>query len=85
VREALEALITEMIEKGILFDEAVTEFEGRFISKVLSRHGGNRCRAAAALGMHRNTLSRRLSELNLSSRKPAAKAAVRTAKKRATR
>ncbi len=65
VKEALEALVTEMIEKGILFDEARTEFERRFIKQVLDRHDGNQSRAALALGMHRNTLSRKIAELQL--------------------
>lgn len=65
MNEALEALVTEMIEKGILFDEARTEFERRFIKQILDRHDGNQSKAAIALGMHRNTLSRKLTELEL--------------------
>lgn len=65
VKEALEALVTEMIEKGILFDEARTEFERRFIKQILDRHDGNQSKAALALGMHRNTLSRKMVELQL--------------------
>lgn len=65
MKEALEALVTEMIEKGILFDEARTEFERRFIKQILDRHEGNQSKAALALGMHRNTLSRKITELQL--------------------
>lgn len=64
VKEALEALIADMVEKGILFDEARTEFERRFIRRVLERANGNRSKAAQILGLHRNTLSRKLEELN---------------------
>ena len=58
----LEAIIDQMINRGILFDEAVKEFEKNFILKVLSRHNNNLSKAAEALGIHRNTLSKRMLE-----------------------
>jgi Fis family transcriptional regulator len=65
VREQLERLIEEMVERGILYEDAQREFERRFIARVLSRSGGNLTRAADALGMHRNTLSRKIAEHRL--------------------
>jgi len=65
VKEVLEALVAEMVDKGIRFDEARGEFERRFIKRVLDRSKGNRSLAAEALGMHRNTLSRKLEELEI--------------------
>ncbi|MCL6481366.1 MAG: histidine kinase [Firmicutes bacterium] len=56
----LEALIGQMVEKGILFEEAVEEFEKKFIKHVLERTHGNQSRAARQLGIHRNTLSRKI-------------------------
>jgi len=32
---------------------------------VLAAHRGNQCKAAKELGMHRNTLSRTIAELNM--------------------
>src|SRR5919198_3780886 len=58
----LEAIIDQMITHGILFDEAVKEFEKNFILKVLDRHNNNLSKAAEALGIHRNTLSKRILE-----------------------
>jgi Fis family transcriptional regulator, factor for inversion stimulation protein len=58
----LEAIIDQMINHGILFDEAVKEFEKNFILKILDRHNNNLSKAAEALGIHRNTLSKRLLE-----------------------
>ncbi|HEX5080736.1 MAG TPA: helix-turn-helix domain-containing protein [Blastocatellia bacterium] len=58
----LEAIIDQMINHGILFDEAVKEFEKNFILKVLDRHNNNLSKAAEALGIHRNTLSKRILE-----------------------
>ncbi len=68
--EALDALIAEMIEKGILFEEACSEFERRFIQRALERAQGKRSLAAQMLGIHRNTLGRRMQELNLDTPKP---------------
>jgi DNA-binding NtrC family response regulator len=65
VREQLEQLIEEMVTKGIRFPDAQREFERRFIARVLARMDFNLCRAAKELGMHRNTLSRKISELHL--------------------
>ena len=35
MRDQLEGLVGQMVERGILFDEAVGEFEKRFIKRVL--------------------------------------------------
>jgi Fis family transcriptional regulator len=65
VKDQLEGLVTQMVERGILFDEAVGEFEKRFIKRILDRAEGNQCRAAKMLGIHRNTLSRKIGEYKL--------------------
>ncbi len=65
MRDQLEGLIARMVERGILFDEAVGEFEKRFIKKVLERTEGNQSQAAEMLGIHRNTLSRKIGEYKL--------------------
>src|ERR1044071_9263174 len=65
VKDQLEALVAQMYTSGILYSEAVREFKKRFIMNVLHENKGNQCKAAHQLGMHRNTLSRILSELNL--------------------
>jgi transcriptional regulator with PAS, ATPase and Fis domain len=65
VRDKLDALIGEMIDKGIRFTEARREFEKRFIASMLLRHKGNLSRAAKALRIHRNTLSKKISDYRL--------------------
>jgi len=60
VRDQLEALVGQMVDRGILFDEAINEFEKRFIRRALDRSKGNQSRAAKLLGIHRNTLSRKI-------------------------
>ena len=61
MREQLDKLIDEMLTKGILYDDAKRVIERRFISRALTRSKGNLGRAADLLGIHRNTLSRKVS------------------------
>jgi DNA-binding NtrC family response regulator len=56
----LEALIDEMLDGQILLDEAVAEFERVYIEKALSRHKKHLSKTAKVLGIHRNTLSKRV-------------------------
>jgi Fis family transcriptional regulator len=65
VKDQLEALIMQMYKSGITYPEAVCEFKKRFILTVLEDSKGNQCKAARKLGMHRNTLSRTITELKL--------------------
>lgn len=61
MREKLDSLVTEMIEKRINLEEALGEFERRFIQVVLTKTKGNQTKAAGVLGLHRNTLNRKIS------------------------
>lgn len=65
MKDQLEALVQQMHKNGILYSEAVREFKKRFLLAVLEENHGNQCRAARELGMHRNTLSRTITELKL--------------------
>ncbi|MBZ5539807.1 MAG: histidine kinase [Acidobacteriia bacterium] len=69
MKDQLEGLVSQMVEHGILFEEAVGEFEKRFIKHVLEHAKGNQCRAAQILGIHRNTLSRKIGEYKLDPRR----------------
>jgi DNA-binding NtrC family response regulator len=65
LREELERLVDDMVTRGVLYEDAQREFEKRFIARVLTRADGNLCKAAGLLGMHRNTLSRKMTEYRL--------------------
>ncbi len=68
MKDQLENLVMQMYKSGILYSEAVREFKKRFIISVLQECHGNQCRAARELGMHRNTLSRTITELRIDMR-----------------
>lgn len=65
MKDQLDALITQMIEHGVHYEDAISEFQKRFIRKALERSDGNRSKAAQMLGIHRNTLSRKMQENHL--------------------
>jgi DNA-binding NtrC family response regulator len=60
MRTRLEALIDEMLDGQIMLDEALTEFEKLYIQKALARNKEHLSRTAAKLGIHRNTLAKRV-------------------------
>jgi DNA-binding NtrC family response regulator len=65
LKRELDGLIVQMHSAGISYTDAVRQFKRRYILEVLTQHKGNQCKAAEALGMHRNTLSRTLAELDM--------------------
>ena len=62
MRARLEALIDEMLDGHILLAEAVSEFERLYIKKALGRNKDHLSKTAQALGIHRNTISKRVGE-----------------------
>jgi Fis family transcriptional regulator len=68
IAEKIERLVAEMVDKDVQFEDAVREFEKRFISQVLGRCDGSLTKAAEALGIHRNTLTRKMAEYKVKRR-----------------
>jgi DNA-binding NtrC family response regulator len=60
IKNRLESLIDEMLEGHILLDEALCEFEKLYIKKAMARHKQHISNTAAILGIHRNTLAKRV-------------------------
>ncbi len=65
MRKELDRLIDEMLSSGINYDDARQIIERRFISRALTRTNGNLGRTADLLGIHRNTLSRKMTAYRL--------------------
>ena len=64
----LDELVTKMVEKGIHYEDALREFDRRFSVAVVDKSNGNLCKAADTLGVHRNTLARKIKELKIRAR-----------------
>jgi DNA-binding NtrC family response regulator len=65
MRDDLSALVQQMIDRGILFDDAQREFERVFITRALAKTNYNVFQAAKITGLHRNTLSRKMSSYKI--------------------
>jgi DNA-binding NtrC family response regulator len=61
----MERLVAEMLDKGVHYDDARREFEKMFIARALQRTKGNLGDAADILGLHRNTISRKITEYRI--------------------
>ncbi len=69
IKQVLEEIIDEMVAKGIYWTEAVSQFEKLFILRALEKSNGNLSRAAETMGVHRNTLSKKLREHRIDKKK----------------
>ncbi len=61
LKNRIETLIEEMLDGQILLNEALLEFEKIYIQKALQRYDKHLSNTAEALGIHRNTLSKKTS------------------------
>ncbi|HET6279111.1 MAG TPA: helix-turn-helix domain-containing protein [Candidatus Polarisedimenticolia bacterium] len=65
MRDQLERLVQEMLDKGVLYDDVRRELEKMFITRALQRSKGSVGDAAEILGMHRNTVARKMVEYRI--------------------
>lgn len=70
IRNRMEILIEEMLNGQIMLNEAITEFEKLYIQKALERYNEHLSKTADALGIHRNTLSKRVANYQESAKLP---------------
>ena len=67
MRDQLERLVQEMLDRGVVYDDARREFEKMFITRALQRSKGSVGDAAELLGLHRNTVARKMTEYRIRS------------------
>ncbi len=65
LKDQFDALMLQIYRGGIDYEEALREFRKVFITVALRENKGSISRAALRLGLHRNTLSRIIGELEL--------------------
>jgi DNA-binding NtrC family response regulator len=65
ISDKLQRLVEEMVDRGVRFEDAVHELEKRFIACTLGQCEGSLTRTADALGLHRNTLTRKMREYKI--------------------
>jgi DNA-binding NtrC family response regulator len=65
VRDHLERLVSEMLDKGVHYEDVRRELEKLSISRALQRTRGSVGEAAELLGVHRNTIARKIAEYRI--------------------
>jgi len=65
VHDKLDTLVQEMLNRGIVYEDARREFEKVFITRALQRSKGSVGDAAELLGLHRNTVARKMTEYRI--------------------
>jgi len=88
MKESFDALIDHLMNAGFFLEQAVEVIEKGMIDRALRITNTNQSEAAKLLGIHRNTLQRKMVEHNIDGRRPrrkpvvrAGRAAVRRARK----
>lgn len=78
MKDRFDGLVDQLLTGNIFLEEAIEVLERNMIQKALERESGNRSAASKRLGIHRNTLQRKMVEYGLGNgrvrRKPAARA-----------
>lgn len=84
MKERFDGLIEHLLAGNVFLQEAIEILERSMIHRALEQSGGNQCAASKQLGIHRNTLQRKMQEYGIGNgrvrRKPATP--VAKAKKR---
>ena len=69
IRSRLEAVIDDMLDGHIMLGEALSEFEKLYIEKAFARNKNRISHTATALGIHRNTIAKRVHTYRAQERK----------------
>jgi len=64
----LFTIVDELVRNGLTLDQARREFERQFIVAALKSNEGNLSRSARSIGVHRNTLRNKVSDLGIIAR-----------------
>jgi DNA-binding NtrC family response regulator len=85
MNEGLDGLIDRLVTAGFFLEEAVEMIEKGMIDRQLKQHAGNQSAAAKALGIHRNTLLRKMLQHGMDTKRPRSKPPISVKSKPARR
>jgi DNA-binding NtrC family response regulator len=77
MKESFDALIEYLMEKGLFLEQAVEIMEKGMIERALKQTDSNQSEASKVLGIHRNTLLRKMVEYKIDGKRPRRKPAAR--------
>jgi len=70
MKESFDALIDHLLKGGFFLEQAVEILEKGMIERVLNRTGNNQSEASKILGIHRNTLLRKMLQYEIGGKRP---------------
>ena len=60
MKDGFDGLVAHLLDGGLFLQQAIEILEKNMIQGALERNHGNQCCAAKQLGIHRNTLQRKM-------------------------
>lgn len=88
MKDRFDGLVEHLLESGFFLQQAIEVLEKCMIQNALDRNKGNQCAASKLLGIHRNTLQRKMVEYSINGarsrmkRKPMGRAAAQPGKRK---
>ena len=70
MKDTFDYLVDHLMKGGFFLEEAVEILERTLIIRTLERTGGNRSAASKLLGIHRNTLQKKMRNFKLDTARP---------------
>lgn len=70
MKENFDGLVQHLLNGNIFLEEAIEVLERSMIEGVLKRNRGNQSAASKQLGIHRNTLQRKMVQYGLANARP---------------
>ena len=84
MKESFDALVAQLMDAGLFLEQAVEILEKGMIERALALTGTNQSEAAKLLGIHRNTLQRKMVEHKIDGKRPRRKPVTRATGKTKT-
>lgn len=85
MKENFDAVLDYLTDAGFFLEQAVEILEKGMIERALQTTSANQCESAKLLGIHRNTLQRKMLELQIDGKRPRRKPVARAQARRARR
>jgi DNA-binding NtrC family response regulator len=70
MKESFDALVDYLMKSGLFLEQAVEILEKGMIERALQATGTNQSEASKILGIHRNTLQRKMVAYQIDGRRP---------------
>jgi DNA-binding NtrC family response regulator len=77
MKESFDALVDYLMKSGLFLEQAVEILEKNMIERALRQTGANQSEASKMLGIHRNTLQRKMVAYDIDGRRPRRKPVTR--------